>query len=371
MSTPAGFRRNAHRRLEFLVLQLQEVSSARQLPSASLNRAAGQRPSPERQDGDRPRLGPVVISTWDFGKAANEVALLTLSKGGTAMDAVESAIKTVELSTIGGAGGSVGRTGLPNAAGVVQLDACVMNGPGHQAGAVAAVEGVVHPISVARLVMERSPHVMLVGEGARWFAEQQGLEVVPCEKSDKAAHDAWRAAQTVRTGPARMPADGGTGGFGGPDNHDTVALLVLTDAVDIAGGCSTSGWGGKLPGRVGDSPIIGAGLYVDNAVGAAGATGLGEHVMVRVVSYQIVENMRTGMTPQAACQAAVERCVAAMGPDGEQLSMNFVALDKQGRFGAAGTGNFPYAVATAVGSEVQEVAGFYSRPQPSGGNVRR
>ena len=90
--------------------------------------------------------------------------MLTLSKGGTAMDAVESAIKTVELSTIGGAGGSVGRTGLPNAAGVVQLDACVINGPGHQAGAVAAVEGVVHPISVARLVMERSPHVMLVGE---------------------------------------------------------------------------------------------------------------------------------------------------------------------------------------------------------------
>jgi isoaspartyl peptidase/L-asparaginase-like protein (Ntn-hydrolase superfamily) len=284
------------------------------------------------------------------------------------MDAVESAIKTVELSTDGSAASSVGRTGLPNAAGVLQLDACVMNGPDHQAGAVAAVEGVLHPISAARLVMERSPHVMMVGEGARWFAEQQGLEVVQCEESDRAAHDAWRAAQTARSGPARMPSGGEAGGFGGANNHDTVALLVLNEAGDIAGGCSTSGWGGKLPGRVGDSPIIGSGLYVDNQVGAAGATGLGEHVMQNVVSYQIVENMRHGMSPQKACHAAIERCVAN-NISGEDLSMNFVALDKQGRFGAAGTGNFPFSVATASFSEVREVQGFSAAPQPAGGNV--
>jgi isoaspartyl peptidase/L-asparaginase-like protein (Ntn-hydrolase superfamily) len=286
------------------------------------------------------RDGPLIVSTWPFGKQANDRALGELRAGGSALDAVEQGIRRIETLS---SDGSVGLGGRPNAAGYVQLDACIMDGPGHRAGSVAAVEGIVHPITLARRVMEDSRHVMLVGEGARWFALERGLESV-----DVGELEARKRAWQQRPAAARAP---------GPDTgHDTIALLVLAADGTIAGGCSTSGAGGKLPGRVGDSPILGAGLYVDQEVGAAGATGLGENVMRYCGTFLVVELMRQGMHPQAACEAVVQR-IAAQDPRGYELSICFVALDKQGRYGAAASNQqFPFAVTTRQQSVIEHVA---------------
>ena len=299
------------------------------------------------------KRGPLIVSTWGFGKPANEVALKTLQGGGSALDAVEQGVRLEETS----GNTSVGLSGKPNAAGVVQLDACIMNGPGHQAGSVAGVEGVVHPISAARLVMEKTPHVMLVGAGAHWFAEQNGLEVRDGQ-ADKANYREWLARQKRPT-----PGKGDK-----PENHDTIAQIILDADGNIAGGCSTSGWSGKVPGRVGDSPIIGGGVYVDNEVGAAGATGLGENVMRYCASYQVVENMRHGMSPTEACAEAIRR-IARTDPQGMDLAINFIAIDKHGKFGAAGTqANFPYSVTTPTFSEVRKGKSLSRAKQKEGGN---
>ena len=299
------------------------------------------------------KRGPLIVSTWGFGKPANEVALKVLQGGGSALDAVEQGVRLVETS----GNTSVGLSGKPNAAGVVQLDACIMNGPGHQAGSVAGVEGVVHPISAARLVMEKTPHVMLVGAGAHWFAEQNGLEVRDGQ-ADKANYREWLARQKRPT-----PGKGDK-----PENHDTIAQIILDADGNIAGGCSTSGWSGKVPGRVGDSPIIGGGVYVDNEVGAAGATGLGENVMRYCASYQVVENMRHGMSPTEACAEAIRR-IARTDPQGMDLAINFIAIDKHGKFGAAGTqANFPYSVTTPTFSEVRKGKSLSRAKQKEGGN---
>ena len=299
------------------------------------------------------KQGSLIVSTWGFGKPANELALKVLQNGGSALDAVEQGVRLVETS----GNTSVGLSGKPNAAGVVQLDACIMNGPGHQAGSVAGVEGVVHPISAARLVMEKTPHVMLVGAGAHWFAEQNGLEVRDSQ-ADKANYREWLARQKRLT-----PGKGDK-----PENHDTIALIILDADGNIAGGCSTSGWSGKVPGRVGDSPIIGGGVYVDNEVGAAGATGLGENVMRYCASYQVVENMRHGMSPTEACAETIRR-IAKTDPQGMNLAINFIAIDKHGEFGAAGTqANFPYSVTTPTFSEVRKGKSLSRAKQREGGN---
>jgi N4-(beta-N-acetylglucosaminyl)-L-asparaginase len=195
---------------------------------------------------------------------------------------------------------------------------------------VAALEGIRHPISAARRVMEKSTHVMLAGEGARVFALEQGLESIPVD--DRELYEKWR--QTRSAQPPKKPG-----------NHDTIALLALGADGTIAGGCSTSGLAGKLPGRVGDSPILGSGLYVDNDVGAAGATGVGENVMRYCATFMIVEFMRQGLAPHEAIVKVIQRIIQSERRD--DLHINFIALDKHGRYGAAGTdGNFKYAVAT-------------------------
>jgi len=299
---------------------------------------------------------PLIVSTWPFGKAGNDKALTTLQKGGSLLDAVEQGIRLVESDE---KNRSVGISGLPNAAGVVQQDACIMNGPDHNAGSVAAIEGILHPISAARRVMEKTPHVMLVGDGARQFALKEHLQSI--EVDSHAKHEKWHREQS-RPSPNARPED----------NHDTVALLVLGPDGNIAGGCSTSGWGGKIPGRVGDSPIIGSGLYVDNKVGAAGATGLGENVMRHCASFLVVEFMRQGLHPEEACLKTIERIVAADPRPPEELHINFIALDKKGRFGAAGTGKgFEYSVTTLLSSKVIEGAAFTSKEVgPEGGNTK-
>jgi isoaspartyl peptidase/L-asparaginase-like protein (Ntn-hydrolase superfamily) len=280
---------------------------------------------------EQPGETPLIVSTWPFGKASNDAALKILLAGGPILDAVEKGIWVTESDVTNK---SVGLNGTPNAAGVVQLDSCVMFGPTHQAGSVGALEGIRHPISAARRVMEKTSHVMLVGEGARIFALEQGLESV--EVHSKEQYERWEKQRLS------SPAKG----------HDTIALLIVGANGDLAGGCSTSGLGGKLPGRVGDSPIIGSGLYVDNEVGAAGATGVGENIMRYCLSFQVVELIRQGLHPRDACQRAVERIVASE-PKGRNLSVNLVALDKRGRYGAAGTdAGFRYSVTTPSFSEV-------------------
>jgi N4-(beta-N-acetylglucosaminyl)-L-asparaginase len=292
------------------------------------------------ESSDPPPAGekPLIISTWPFGKASNDAAWNILRAGGSLLDAVEQGIWVTESDPNNK---SVGLAGTPNAAGVVQLDACIMSGPGHKAGSVAGLEGIKHPISAARRVMEKTPHVMLVGEGARLFALEQGLESVDPESAPK--YEAWRKKRAAAAAPEK-------------NGHDTIALLALGADGQIAGGCSTSGLGGKLPGRVGDSPIIGGGLYVDNEVGAAGATGLGENVMRYCGSFLVVEYMRQGMSPTEACLETVRR-IARQDPKKMDLSINFVALDKYGRFGAAGSSpGFEYSVASATGSRVLKCA---------------
>lgn len=301
---------------------------------------------------------PVIVSTWPFGRAANEQALRTLSAGGSALDAVEQGIRVTEASD----NRSVGLTGVPNAAGVVQLDACIMDGPGHRAGSVAGIEGVRHPITAARRVMEKTPHVMLVGDGARQFAIAEGLEFVEADSAPR--HAAWwkeRAAAGGVSGAPARPAD----------NHDTIALLVIGPTGTVAGGCSTSGVGGKLPGRVGDSPIIGSGLYVDDDVGAAGATGIGENVMRYCGAFLVVELMRQGLHPNEACLEALRR-ISRKDPKGAALSVSFIAVNKRGRFGSATAGQaFQYAVTTRRGSQLVVSPGLgHLVPVPEGGNRR-
>lgn len=281
--------------------------------------------------------GPLVVSTWPFGRHANDESMAALAAGRSRIDAVELGIRETERRS---SDRSVGLGGRPNAAGYPQLDACIMDGPSRDAGAVAGVEGIVHPISAARHVMEKSHHVMLVGEGARWFALEHGVESVPVDDLGP-MKEAWAAGQR----PKETDTDG----------HDTIALLLRDGEGHLAGGCSTSGAGGKLPGRVGDSPILGSGLYVDEEVGAAGATGIGENVMRYCGSFLVVEFMRQGMHPKQACEEAVHR-IARMDPRGYQLDICFVAIDKAGRHGAASSNApFPYAVASNGKSVVLRV----------------
>ena len=282
-----------------------------------------------------PAGGPVFISTWPFGKLGNDVALKAVQDGASTLDAVEQGVRKVEAS----GNSSVGLSGRPNAAGVSQLDACIMWGPGHQAGSVAGIEGIVHPITAARRVMEKTPHVLLVGEGARMFALEQGLESIPLADDRYAA---WKETRVRRAEPAPT---------GDEKNHDTIALVGIGSDGHVAGGCSTSGLAGKLPGRVGDSPILGSGLYVDEDVGAAGATGVGENVMRYCATFLIVEYMAQGRTPEEACVAVIER-IARKDPNKKKLHINFVAVNRAGAYGAAGTDGFSYSVTTPTDSLV-------------------
>ena len=299
---------------------------------------------------------PLIVSTWPFGKPANEAAMACLKRGGSGLDAIEEGIRLTESDPTNT---SVGLAGIPNAEGVVQLDACIMSGPGHRAGGVAALEGFAHPISVARRVMETTPHVLLVGDGARAFAAKNRFERGPrVSPGQKKAWKNWARQQAE----ARRRTD----------NHDTIAMVALLPDGNVFGGCSTSGRGYKLPDRVGDSPIIGSGLYVDNEVGAAGATGLGENVMRYCGSFLVVEFMRQGLHPQDACIETIRR-IARLDPLGFDLAINFIAVDRKGRFGAAGTGQgFEYSVTSERASRVLQSPGLTAKSVgPVGGNVTK
>jgi N4-(beta-N-acetylglucosaminyl)-L-asparaginase len=290
---------------------------------------------------------PCVISTWDFGVPANQAAWAVLSKGGRALDAVEAGARVPEADL---KNHSVGRAGYPDRDGHVTLDASIMDEHG-DCGAVACIEHIAHPISVARKVMENTPHVLLVGEGALQFALEQGFPREDLLTPDsRAAWQDWLKTnhyKPVANSEMSTYGAGALGVPGGKANHDTIGMLALDSAGNLSGACTTSGMAWKLRGRVGDSPIIGAGLYVDNEVGAATSTGVGEEVIRNCGSFLVVELMRQGLSPQAACKEAVAR-ILKKKPAAKDFQVGFLALNKQGEVGAwAIQKGFTYALCDA------------------------
>ncbi|MFQ3651856.1 MAG: N(4)-(beta-N-acetylglucosaminyl)-L-asparaginase [Gemmataceae bacterium] len=290
-------------------------------------------------------IEPVVVATWPFGQTATKTALPLLQAGKPALDAALAGAQAVEDDA---AVNSVGLGGLANRIGTVSLDACVMDGKTLACGGVAGVENIRHVAALARRVMEKTPHVLLVGEGARLFAVQEGFPLETLLTPESVAQ--WyksRPKPPEKSTPNDASLDLAPAGTFPSDSHDTVTVLALDKSGNLGGVCTTSGLAHKLPGRVGDSPLIGAGLYVDNEAGAAGGTGVGEEIIRVGASLLIVEAMRTGKVPQAACEIAVQRVNAAAARRGvHPARVAFLALDPKGRIGAAATKgtDFKYAV---------------------------
>ena len=285
-------------------------------------------------------INPIIISTWNFGLPANDIAMEVLLKGGNAMDAAEAGARHAEADS---KNSSVGFGGLPDEDGHVTLDACVMDSRGN-AGSVAFLQNIQHPVSVARKVMEETKHVMLVGEGARQFAISKGFKETNLltEKSKK-EWKAWQKERRVMTPH---------------ETHDTLSVLAQDAKGNLAGACTTSGWAYKMHGRVGDSPIIGAGLYVDNEIGSSAATGLGEEVIKTTGSFLVVELMRQGYSPIDACKEALDRVIKSHNgkPD---FQIGYIALRKDGKVGAACLKwEFEYAIARGEENKLYKVKGL-------------
>lgn len=258
---------------------------------------------------------PLVIATWNVENATTK-AWEVLEKGGNALDAVEQGVMIEEADVTNQ---SVGKGGRPDRDGKVTLDACIMDAAGN-CGAVLCIENIVHPISVARKVMEDTPHVMLAGKGAEQFAYEKGFEKenLLTEKS-KQEWLVWKKTSQYKP-------------IVNIENHDTIGMLAIDKAGNISGACTTSGMAYKIAGRVGDSPIIGAGLFVDNEIGGATATGVGEEVVRTVGSFLIVELMRQGKSPQEACEEGVRRIIAK-NKDKLDFQIGFIAINKKGETG--------------------------------------
>lgn len=285
---------------------------------------------------------PIVISTWNFGMKANEGAWEILSKNGRALDAVEAGVKITEADP---EERSVGYGGRPDRDGKVTLDACIMDEKAN-IGSVACLEHIVHAVSVARAVMEKTPHVMLVGEGALEFALSQGFKKTNLlTPKSKAEWEQWLKSSKYKP-------------IVNIENHDTIGMLALDEYGNLSGACTTSGMAYKMHGRVGDSPIIGAGLYVDNEVGAATATGQGEEVIRIVGTHLVVELMRQGRSPQEACKEAVDRIIKVThnrGKDLKNTQVGFLALSKTGEVGAyCIQKGFTYAVRDNNGAKLYD-----------------
>ena len=287
------------------------------------------------------KAGPVVISTWNFGLPANEEAWKVLSTGGTALDAVEAGVRIPEGDP---KVRSVGYGSLPDRDGHLTLDACIMDSESN-CGSVAFIEHIMHPISVARMVMERTPHIMIAGEGALKFAQENGFKkenlLTPESEADwkewlkKAEYKPWDTN----------------------DNHDTIGMVALDTTGNLSGACTTSGLKYKMHGRVGDSPIIGAGLFVDNEVGAATATGVGEEVIRTAGTHTVVEMMRQGYSPAKACRLALERIIKNKKGKLADIQVGYLALNKYGEYGAyAIQDGFEYAVYTTEEKNVLKKA---------------
>lgn len=282
-------------------------------------------------------VSPIIVATWKFGLPACELGFHQLEAGESSLIAVEAGANLVEADP---RVNSVGYGGLPNALGEVELDAAIMDGPTHSAGAVGGLTRVKHPISVARKVMENTPHVFLVGENARLFAENSGFLMEDLLTTD--SRERWlrwqkdQSASEVAHFDVRLPEGRSSDHRYVPTNHDTIGLCALDRYGDLAVGCTTSGIAWKTPGRVGDTPIIGSGLYVDNAVGAAAATGHGDEIMKSCLSYRTVILMEQGLSAQEACEEAIRYLLKKRDPDlYNQYGAAVIALRKDGDIGAA------------------------------------
>ena len=330
--------------------------------------------------GQNPVKGKaVVISTWDAGLAANKGAWEVLGNNGSALDAVEAGVKITEASR----NCCVGLGANPDRDGFVTLDASIMD---HQfnCGSVAAIQRIKHPISVARRVMEKTPHVMLVGVGAQQFAVAEGFPLEEDKLSDdaKKTYEEWlkkseykpviNIENTRSSGGVLAPAgaaDGSALAAGrhadgsyaaaparlpdGEWNHDTIGMVAMDAEGNLSGSCTTSGMAFKMRGRVGDSPIIGAGLFVDNEVGAVTATGQGEDVIRICGSHTVMEYMRQGMSPEDACKAAVVRIARIKGEKAKDIQIGFIAINKKGETGGyALQKGFSYAVKNGTGEKL-------------------
>ena len=277
---------------------------------------------------------PIVVSTWDFGKTANVAAWEVLAKKGRAVDAVEAGVRVPEADPTNQ---TIGYGGLPDRDGRVTLDACIMD-ENYNCGSVMALEYITHAISVARLVMEKTPHIVLAGDGALQFALANGFkkENLLTPESEKAWKEWLKEAkyEPVMNIENRLFDKSKDPMPGGPDNHDTIGMIAMDAKGNLSGACTTSGMAFKMHGRVGDSPIIGAGLYVDNEIGAATSSGVGEEVIRIVGSHLVVELMRQGYSPENACKEAVQRIIKRNPEKAKKIQVGFVAINKKGQYGA-------------------------------------
>jgi len=301
---------------------------------------------------------PIVISTWKPNEKANETAWKTLGTNGKAIDAVEAGVQIPEADP---ADQSVGYGGLPDRDGHVTLDACIMDEKGN-CGSVVFVESILHPIVLARMVMDKTPHVCLAGEGALQFALANGFkrEELLTPEAEKAWKD-W--LQHSKYDPMTIPKMlESKEAPGQQHNHDTIGMIAMDTHGDMSGACSTSGMAFKMRGRVGDSPIIGAGLYVDNEVGAATSTGVGEEVIRICGSHTIIELMRQGLSPEQACKKTLERLVKIRKEKSKELQVCFIALNKKGEYGAYSMlPGFTYAVRDHKGSRTFQSKSIYPK----------
>ncbi len=304
-----------------------------------------------------PAQKPIVISTWDSGMAVNAEAWKILSIGGKAVDAVEAGAIQIENQI----NCCVGLGGYPDRDGIVTLDACIMDEHAN-CGAVAGMERIKHPISVARKVMEKTPHVLLVGDGAQQFALQNGFSLESGKLSESAtgAYEEWKKKNEYRP-QINIENRKENGPFApaffedGSPNHDTMGLVALDQQGNLSGAVTTSGMAFKIHGRVGDSPVIGAGLFVDNEVGAATSSGVGEEVIRICGTHLVVEFLRQGYSPEKACKKAVERIVNRDREKAKGFQVGFIAINKKGQHGAyAIQKGFVYSVKSGTENKIYQ-----------------
>jgi N4-(beta-N-acetylglucosaminyl)-L-asparaginase len=293
---------------------------------------------------------PVVISTWDAGLRANKAAWEILNKGGRALDAVEKGVMVTEAEQ----NCCVGLGANPDRDGFVTLDACIMD-EFSNCGSVAFLERIKHPVAVARKVMEKTPHVMLVGSGAQQFAVAEGfpLEEQKLSPEAKRNYENWLKKSEYKPPAINVENKNSHGPFApykldnGEWNHDTIGMVAMDANGNLSGSCTTSGAGYKMRGRLGDSPIIGAGLFVDNEVGACTATGQGEDVIRVAGSHSVIELIRQGLSPEAACKKIIERIVRIKKEKVRDIQVAFLAVNKKGQVGAYSIHKgFEYAIRT-------------------------
>ena len=287
---------------------------------------------------------PIVIATWNVNRAT-QATWDALAKGTNVLDAVEAGCKIEEADP---KGQSVGKGGLPDRDGNVTLDACIMDHLGN-CGSVVYLQNITHAITVAKSVMQDTPHVMLAGKGAEDYAVSIGLERENLlTEASKKAWEKWKEEAEYKP-------------IINIENHDTIGLLAIDKDGTISGGCTTSGLAYKMGGRVGDSPIIGSGLFVDNEVGAAVATGMGEEVVKTVGSFLIVELMRQGMSPQQACEEAISRIVNKPGKNYEDFQVGYVAVNKKGETGYYSIHDGFWATIYANGENKNFASNFFNK----------